>query len=68
MMNGNHDAGSFEDKWVDFVVAECGARGRVVSRHAFDGSRNAVAAIRRVEVRASYFWLLAGALIALWMR
>src|SRR5262245_60656285 len=65
-MNSSH--GSFEDKWVDFVFAECGARGRAVSRDAFDHGRTAAATIRRAEVRASYIWLFAGALIALWMR
>ena len=66
-MNNQVMAGSIEDKWVDFVFAEFDTRGRDAALFA-TGRRRAVSTLSLVEVRASYVWLLAGALIALWMR
>jgi len=66
-MNNQVMAGSIEDKWVDFVFAEFDTRGRDAALFA-SGRRRAVHTFRLVEVRASYLWLFAGALVALWMR
>ena len=66
-MNNQVMTGSIEDKWVEFVVAEFDTRGRDAALSA-TGRRRAANTLRRVEVRASYLWLFAGALIALWMR
>ena len=54
-------AGRIEDKWIEFVVAEFAARPRNVLRQT-----RAVTCIKRAEVQASYLWLFAGALVALW--
>jgi len=55
-------AGRIEDKWIEFVVAEFCARPRTTLRQT-----RAVMCIKRVEVQASYLWLFAGALVALWL-
>ncbi|HTT11850.1 MAG TPA: hypothetical protein VMG60_13230 [Burkholderiaceae bacterium] len=61
-------AGRIEDKWIEFVAMELEAR----PRHRMSAGRvcgaHAAGCIRRVEVHASYLWLLAGAVVALLMR
>jgi hypothetical protein len=54
----------FEDKWLEFVAAEVGARGTTAVRELL-AARPAADKIRRVEVRAGYLWLFAAAL-AVW--
>ncbi len=63
-------AGRTEDKWIEFVAAEfAGRRGTArldAKRALVQALRPARAAgtMRRVEVHASYVWLLAGAVVA----
>jgi hypothetical protein len=55
-------AGRIEDKWLEFVVAEFSDRPRRQLRQS-----RAATCIKHVEVQASYLWLFAGALVALWI-
>jgi len=53
-------AGRIEDKWIEFVAAEISdraRRGRTAPRRGRGAER-----MRRVEVHASYVWLLVAAL------
>jgi len=61
-------AGRIEDKWIEFVVMECEARPRRRMDARCTYGVRAAECIRRVEVHASYVWLLAGAVVALLMR
>jgi hypothetical protein len=56
-------AGRIEDKWLEFVATEFEQRGHARRGLARAGQR-AVGTVRRVEVHASYVWLLAGAVVA----
>lgn len=59
-------AGRIEDKWIEFVAAEFADRafgaGRRRRRDRLAGRW------MRVEVRASYVWLLAGAILTWFLR
>ncbi len=57
-------AGRIEDKWVEFVATEFAEqRGQALQGLVRAGAR-ATDTMRRVEVHASYVWLLAGAVVA----
>jgi hypothetical protein len=60
--------GRIEDKWIEFVATEFADRARATSRYGRAGGQRAVECFRRVEVRASYIWLFAGALLAWWLQ
>lgn len=59
-------AGRIEDKWIEFVATELLDRSQVARRGRACRAQ-AAHCIRRVEVRASYLWLFAGALLAWWI-
>ncbi len=57
-------AGRIEDKWVEFVAVECAAQRGQALRSLVAVEDSVRTTMRRVEVHASYFWLLAGAMVA----
>ena len=57
-------AGRIEDKWVEFVATEFAERRGQTLRGLVRAGERASGTMRRVEVHASYVWLLAGAMVA----
>jgi hypothetical protein len=57
-------AGRIEDKRVEFVATEFAEQRGQALRRLVAARTCAAGTMRRVEVHASYVWLLAGALVA----
>ncbi len=57
-------AGRIEDKWVEFVAVEVAEKRGAALRTIVAAEAGLRTTMRRVEVHASYFWLLAGAVVA----
>jgi hypothetical protein len=57
-------AGRIEDKWIEFVATEFADRRGDALRSLARTGAEARVTMRRVEVHASYVWLLGGAALA----
>ena len=61
-------AGRIEDKWIEFVAMEFAGPSRRQLRAGRAYQARVAECVRHVEVRASYLWLLTGAIVAFLMR